>query len=520
MTCRTLSPCLILSLFTCFFIGSGSASGQDWPDVFAPDLLLTLNLELNSSDWNIILNDETFEIERPALFWANGEEDNKLFVSVRRKSGDPIPSAFGGDGVKISLKIDINQYIDEQEWHGLIKLSLENGDDNNVLTEGIACNIHQMASGPQGYGYDSWRGNWVKLYINGEYMGVYFNAEQLDKRFMQNRGVYVWHETWLYQYRGEYNFTLEVGDDLNPRSPAVNELCYLPFPYANPSSPLHPEGGLCLAPDDAGLVTQLNDLINMNGMLSMAAVNAFVANPDSLFSHQRNSHFLDFNLDNPTETRKRRYYPWDVDASNQGTDFDIYGGSSPTEYQQLIFGNPTFRAQYEQIMCDLINGPLSQANILALIDAIEPVLIQAVADDPYNKLGTNDVAGVAEEFDSIRSWYVDRIANVIAQVGCVFDFDGDGIEDSSDNCPYTYNPDQSDADDDSIGDDCDKCVGTCPCSAANLDGFDPINLSDFTILTGQWQQSAADLPGDINGDETVNILDLEILVYYWLSSCL
>lgn len=180
----------------------------------------------------------------------------------------------------------------------------------------------------------------------------------------------------------------------------------------------------------------------------------------------------------------------------------------------------TFRAQYDQIMCDLISGPLSQANILALINTIEPVLIQAVADDPYNKLGTNDVAGVEAEFDSIRSWYIDRIANVSAQVGCVFDFDEDGIEDSLDNCPYTYNPDQNDADDDSIGDDCDKCIGTCPCRPANLDGFDPVNLNDFTILTGQWQENAADLPGDINGDETVNILDLEILVYYWFSSCL
>jgi hypothetical protein len=35
------------------------------------------------------------------------------------------------------------------------------------------------------------------------------------------------------------------------------------------------------------------------------------------------------------------------------------------------------------------------------------------------------------------------------------DFDGDGVADSVDNCPYTYNPDQTDTDGDGLGDVCD-----------------------------------------------------------------
>ncbi len=37
------------------------------------------------------------------------------------------------------------------------------------------------------------------------------------------------------------------------------------------------------------------------------------------------------------------------------------------------------------------------------------------------------------------------------------DSDNDGVEDSIDNCPNTYNPDQKDADGDGIGDVCDSC---------------------------------------------------------------
>ncbi|MEM2924428.1 MAG: thrombospondin type 3 repeat-containing protein [Methanocellales archaeon] len=37
------------------------------------------------------------------------------------------------------------------------------------------------------------------------------------------------------------------------------------------------------------------------------------------------------------------------------------------------------------------------------------------------------------------------------------DFDNDGISDDKDNCPYVYNPDQKDLDNDRIGDVCDVC---------------------------------------------------------------
>ncbi len=36
------------------------------------------------------------------------------------------------------------------------------------------------------------------------------------------------------------------------------------------------------------------------------------------------------------------------------------------------------------------------------------------------------------------------------------DSDGDGVNDSNDNCPHNLNPTQDDNDKDSIGDECDK----------------------------------------------------------------
>lgn len=96
---------LLLFLITSTFC-SHPLFGQNWPDVFDPTLLQTLNIEISESNWNTIVNNETFDIELPACFWADGEEDNKLYVAIRRKSGDPLPAA---GHTKISLKIDINE---------------------------------------------------------------------------------------------------------------------------------------------------------------------------------------------------------------------------------------------------------------------------------------------------------------------------------------------------------------------------------------------------------------------------
>ena len=445
-------------------LGTGSAQAQNWPDVFDPNEFLTLNITMTQADWNTIRYDLTFNIEKQAQFWADGEA--AIIVSVRRKSCDALPNEF--DPNKISLKIDINEYFASQEWHGLRKLSLENGDDVDVLAEGLACNLHKMASGPEGYNYDAWRANWVKLYVNGVYRGVYVNAENVDRKFLLNRGL-DHPSNWLYKYIDLGNFELKVGNDLSPASPAVQAICYLPFAHANPGSLLYPSGGLCLIPDDANVAADMNDWVNMQGMLTYAAVNAFVANPDDLFNYGgHNTYFYDFS---DGSGRKRRYYPWDMDQAMQNTVADIYEKASgdPTGYQDVILGNPVFRRWYNRIMKDLLNGPLSEANIHAFLDDINtPELQAAIAADLYNQIGGDVPAKIA----ALKTWISDRIENVIAQVER---------------------------------------------DEANLDGLGCVNFKDVAILVGDWRQTGPDLAGDVNRDEVVNTWDLAQMHNYWLT---
>jgi hypothetical protein len=55
-------------------------------------------------------------------------------------------------------------------------------------------------------------------------------------------------------------------------------------------------------------------------------------------------------------------------------------------------------------------------------------------------------------------------------VDAFFDRDNDGIDDSVDNCPDTFNPSQSDVDHDRVGDVCDTCPLVPNDQAADADG--------------------------------------------------
>jgi len=96
-------------------------------------------------------------------------------------------------------------------------------------------------------------------------------------------------------------------------------------------------------------------------------------------------------------------------------------------------------------------------------------------------------------------------------VECV-DSDSDGVNDDLDNCPDDYNPSQADSDADGTGNACDL---DCP----NLDGLNPVNFMDFSILAENWLRTGPGLAGDLDMNEVVNANDLRILADYWLSSC-
>ncbi|MDQ4120078.1 MAG: thrombospondin type 3 repeat-containing protein [Acidobacteriota bacterium] len=78
------------------------------------------------------------------------------------------------------------------------------------------------------------------------------------------------------------------------------------------------------------------------------------------------------------------------------------------------------------------------------------------------------------------------------------DSDGDGVEDSSDNCPVTKNSDQADADKDGVGDVCDNCLKS---SNPDQSDFDQDGVGDVCDnCKGDYNPDQKDSDGDRVGD--------------------
>jgi hypothetical protein len=400
---RLRLPLLCLAVVAIAAVAPAQARAQDWPAPFEPNRVLTVELDMAQSDWDTIRHDTTNEIEVPATFKATGDEE-AIRVSVRRKSSRALPSE--SDPVKIGMKVDFNEYVD-QTWRKLTKLSLENGSDEDPVSEGLAWNLHELAWAGGYYGGSVHPGlaSWVRVEVNGEYLGVYVNAEERDKQFLRNRTLWFPDRTWLYEIDDIDGFELEEGD---PHSPTYDLLCFSPFIGRSREA--------CPTPGDAELATLLPAHVDMQSMLTQGAVDAFSSNGDALFTHGKNFRHVDFDTDIGL---KRRYFMWDLDGAITNTNAHIYGRQSKRQFQQtayesVILNHPVFRAQYNSILLGMTSpgnagtpeGPLSEANVHAFLSSVEPALTAALAEDPYQPIDA------ASHFVGLRQWVSARISAV------------------------------------------------------------------------------------------------------------
>ncbi|MCH7750609.1 MAG: CotH kinase family protein [Planctomycetes bacterium] len=205
-------------------------------------------------------------------------------------------------------------------------------------------------------------------------------------------------------------------------------------------------------PEGGALQTLLNQYIDMEVMLTLGAVDAFAGNLDDLLGHGKNFYWADFAPGTaPANTNgKRTHFPWDLDGSiGEDIGISIYatkrGKLKKSPYQEVILGDPVFRAQYNNIMLSLLGGPLSVGSLTAFLDDMEPLLTPSLEADLNNQMDGGDVAG---HFDLLRQWVSDRHANVSQQVladigtggGLPGDFDLDGKVDGNDFLLWQRDP--------------------------------------------------------------------------------
>lgn len=336
-----------------------------------PLQVLDFHFELEPADWEIIRHDQTYDIEKPAYFIC-GDED-PLYVSLRRKPTGAIPS--DENPIKVSLKVDVDEYVADQEWHSHRKISLENGDDGMLVKEGLSWLLMARA------GLITGSASWVRVYVNGNFMGVYTRVEQIDKSFLRRHIDE--DEGWLYK-EGEQR-TNEGEPD-----PYEASLYYEPFDKAGDI----PGDGYASTPEHCDL----------HQLLGIGAVNAFLVNPDGLLAKENNHWWYN-------SVRPRLYFPWDLDTVMHEGDEDIDPhnfGNAQRDFQIYLLGDPWTLSIFDDILTRLVDDSFDPGVLDLLLDDLHTAVGPAIDADPLNDLDRS----ASEEFSALSAWFHDRVSQL------------------------------------------------------------------------------------------------------------
>ena len=154
--------------------------------------------------------------------------------------------------------------------------------------------------------------------------------------------------------------------------------------------------------------------------------------------------------------------------------------------------------QITSIDCSTLRGEycLNSSNKIEILLFKDP-LVSGLEDTyiTYNVLPNSDTGTFSGTWESIDPDSTGSIRgdSDIGGGQVIDDFDGDGIEDSIDNCPYDSNTLQADEDGDNVGDSCDRCLGTSPVSILNVNRYGCV-FPDYSKFSSSLTTNFIDSP--------------------------
>ena len=317
----------------------------------------------------------------PATFEFNSEMYDS--VGVRFKGN---ASMANYPSNKKPFKIKFNEYIEGQEFYGLSKLSLSNEYlDPSFLREKFMFEVINKY-------IPSSRANFIKLFINGDYWGLYTNVEQVDQRFIEKnfgsdesgnlyKGDPYGSLEWLGEDPEPYylNYELKTNEAINDWSDLIHFINILNNTNIDE------------------LQDSLETVFHSHNFLFFSALNNFFVNLDSYICKGHNYYIY-----HHTNTDKFVHIPWDLNLSFG----NFSSGMSPSEiinlsiywtyeggYRPLVermFQIPNYCEIYEMDYKYIIDNIIIEEELFDRIDTLADLIRPAVYADTLKMYSDED----------------------------------------------------------------------------------------------------------------------------------
>jgi uncharacterized protein (TIGR03437 family) len=303
------------------------AAGQTVNDFLDDKVLQRLDITINPKDWQTLQANYQANTYYPANFkWRNITVEN---VGIRSKGRT------SRRAVKPGLRVDTNRFEDGQEFLGLKSFLLDNTiQDYTFIKERLVFRIFEMM------GLPAPKETNARLYVNGEYIGLYSLLESTDKRFLKDR--YGEDDGYLYEYQTPPEFRFEYrGAD-----PAL----YSPINFKPETHELDPNPRPIEAmvravnqSSDADFVRVVSEFLDLRRFLTHLAIEAYVAEYDGIVSDAGMNNFLFYRF---VGKNLGAFIPKDRDLSFQLVDYSMLKNIDRNVLTRRCMAVPELKAHF------------------------------------------------------------------------------------------------------------------------------------------------------------------------------
>jgi spore coat protein CotH len=288
---------------------------------------------------------------------------------------------------KKSFKVSFNTFFPGRKFYGIEKMNL-NGEHNDPSIARARFCWEWLGR----FGVPAPRATHVRVYINGDYYGLYIMVEHVDEEFVDSR--FGNNDGNLYQclypadlaYLGTnpdlYKFTSgdrrAYTEKINTEADDYSDLAnFIDVLNNTPTS---------------DLACELDKIFNLPDYLKIIAMDVVTGNWDG-YIYNKNNFYLYHN----TETGKFEYIPYDLDNTfgidwfgrDWGTrniyDWEQHSPETRPLYVRLM-ASPEIKAQYSFYMKQLLDMLGNTDSLFAEIDRVRNLISPSVIIDPYHSL--------------------------------------------------------------------------------------------------------------------------------------
>jgi len=393
------APHVILALL-CVVTAAAAQAPATSDALFDDTSLHEIRLTMNSRDWEALKANFQLNDYYPTHFTWNGITVQNVGIRSRGLGSR--------SGTKPGLRVDFNVYVPSQTLLGLQSVVLRNNtQDPSSLHERIGMKVFSMMGVPAP------RTAHTRLFVNGQYAGLYLIVESVDKRFLTRH--FNENDGYLYNYQWEAPYYFEdKGSDPaaytpKPFQPETHEKDPQPKPVADMVSAINNT-------PDAEFARVAATYVDLRRFVTQAAIENFLGDNDGLLGYDGMNNFYLYRLQ---AGQLSTFIPWDKSEAfkmgpTHGVWYNIYDVPSwlKNRLMDRAIGVPEFRDLYLDTLlaCARTASPAwLEAEIVRAYQQIR----QAALDDPLKPFSNEEFE---QDVQAMIEFARARAAFVIADV--------------------------------------------------------------------------------------------------------